>query len=161
MAVEPREIERYRLALQRQIGATSLRATARDVGVSPSGLYNLAFRGAVPYARTLRLLREWYVRRNSFGAELSPETARAAFEALLHGVPPAARAEAELALTDVLKSVHRLHHGRPPRWLGNLIEDLKTRAEPSEGGQVERAPRRRGPRHMARRSSSPHPGGSR
>jgi hypothetical protein len=125
MAVEERELEKYRLALQRQIKLTTLRGTARDVGLSASGLHNLAFNGSRPYTATWHRLRAWYVRHNTAEADTSPETALAAVQVLLAGVPPAARAEAEVTLTEVLKQVHRKQGGRPPRWLKDLAKRLK------------------------------------
>lgn len=56
------DLERYRIALDDAIALTSLRAVAREIGMSPSGLTNF-LNGTHPYGRTLERVRNWYYSR--------------------------------------------------------------------------------------------------
>jgi len=55
----PEDLERFRIALENEIGRTTLRATARKVRMSPSGLTKF-LEGSKPYGRTVARVREWY-----------------------------------------------------------------------------------------------------
>jgi len=68
--VTAEDLERFRIALENEIARTSLRALARTVGMSPSGLQKF-LDGGNPYGRTVARLREWYYS-----------------EAGVHGTPP-------------------------------------------------------------------------
>jgi hypothetical protein len=57
--VTPEDLERFRIALENEIRRTTLRATARKVRMSPSGLTKF-LEGTKPYAPTVARLREWY-----------------------------------------------------------------------------------------------------
>ncbi|HEU4561216.1 MAG TPA: hypothetical protein VFS20_25410 [Longimicrobium sp.] len=56
------DLERYRIALEDAIALTSLRAVARAVGMSPTGLTKF-IDGTNPYGRTLERVRTWYFTR--------------------------------------------------------------------------------------------------
>jgi transcriptional regulator with XRE-family HTH domain len=51
--------ESIRTALWRYLESGSLRAAAREVGMSPTGLSNF-LHGGMPRGPTLKKLREWY-----------------------------------------------------------------------------------------------------
>jgi hypothetical protein len=53
------DLERYRVALEDAIALTSLRAVARAVGMSPTGLTKF-LDGTNPYGPTLERVRTWY-----------------------------------------------------------------------------------------------------
>jgi hypothetical protein len=53
------DLERFRIALDNEIARTSLRAVARRVRMSPSGLTKF-LDGSNPYGHTVARLREWY-----------------------------------------------------------------------------------------------------
>ena len=55
----PDELERFRIALESEIERASLRAMARRVKMSPSGLQKF-LDGARPYGETVARLRRWY-----------------------------------------------------------------------------------------------------
>lgn len=56
---EPDELERFRLALESEIPRTSLRAMARRLKMSPTGLQKF-LDGSRPYGETVARLRHWY-----------------------------------------------------------------------------------------------------
>jgi hypothetical protein len=56
------DLDRYRIALEDAIALTSLRAVARAVGMSPTGLTKF-LDGTNPYDRTLERVRNWYFTR--------------------------------------------------------------------------------------------------
>lgn len=53
------DLERYRIAIVDAIARSSLRAVARAVEMSPSGLTNF-LHGSKPYGPTVERLRTWY-----------------------------------------------------------------------------------------------------
>jgi hypothetical protein len=55
----PVTTDEIRAALWRYLDGESLRQTAREVGMSPTGLSNF-LNGAQPYTPTVRKLRKWY-----------------------------------------------------------------------------------------------------
>jgi hypothetical protein len=56
--------------LQARVYQTSLRATAREVGMSSTGLSDLIERGRTPYGKTVQKLLEWYAAN---GADAAPD----------------------------------------------------------------------------------------
>jgi len=56
------DLKRFRLALADAIDHSTLRAVARSVGMSPSGLTKF-LDGTKPYGPTVERLREWYFRQ--------------------------------------------------------------------------------------------------
>ena len=116
----PVPVEVLRDAAQRAVESTSLRYVAAAVGMVPSGLENF-LSGAPPRARTVRKLREWYVRNAAGIGEASHETAKAAFAVLLDGIPPGADREAVLReILEVIVGAHVANRTEPPRWLKNF-----------------------------------------
>ena len=65
--VEHAACERFRAALRQVIARSTLRAVARDVGMSPSGLQNF-LDGSNPYGKTRERLHLWYFREAGFGS---------------------------------------------------------------------------------------------
>src|SRR4051812_34702529 len=63
-----------RLALRRRVEATSIRATAREVGMSPSGLHVL-LQGSRPHPLTRKKLVDWYLTRAAPDGQDQPEIA--------------------------------------------------------------------------------------
>jgi hypothetical protein len=60
-SLTPAELERFRSALAAAIARSSLRAVARKVGMSPTGLTNFVG-GKRPYGKTVERVRYWYYR---------------------------------------------------------------------------------------------------
>jgi len=56
---EPEELERFRIAVESELERTSLRALARKLYMSPTGLQKF-LDGARPYGETVARLRRWY-----------------------------------------------------------------------------------------------------
>ncbi|HEX6745918.1 MAG TPA: hypothetical protein VF092_01285 [Longimicrobium sp.] len=92
----PEDLERFRIALENEIARTTLRATARKVRMSPSGLTKF-LEGTKPYGRTVARVREWYYS-----------------EAGVHRTPP------ELIAAQLRRYVVTLPN--PDRGLVNLLE---------------------------------------
>jgi hypothetical protein len=65
--VEHAACERFRAAVRQAIARSTLRAVARDVGMSPSGLQNF-LNGSNPYGKTRERLRLWYFREAGFSS---------------------------------------------------------------------------------------------
>ena len=139
------EVAVYREALRRHIELNSLRAAARDLGISPSGLHKLVFGGSRPYTGTLHRLREWYVRQVGDAEGPTPESARAAVDLLLRGVSPERRRRAEEGLMVLLKEAHKYPGRRQPEWIRELGRRLRSAAaaaaaaEPQHTGRPRRA----------------------
>ena len=57
-----------RRKLQARIYETSLRATAREVGMSSTGLSDMIEKGTAPYGKTVQKLLAWYTRHGVGGA---------------------------------------------------------------------------------------------
>lgn len=111
-------VGRLREAVDREVEQTSLRATARRVGMSPSGLRKF-LDGSAPYSATRRKLERWYVREVApgYAGSLTPSTAEGALEVLLHDVPAGQRPEARGRLVTALREVYG---DDGPAWLDEL-----------------------------------------
>jgi hypothetical protein len=82
-----------RAEVRERIERTSLRAVARDIGITASGLLKFAA-GSQPYRKTIRKLEAWYLRQPGRtperGESPSADTVAAAIR-ILALLPPAAR----------------------------------------------------------------------
>ena len=82
-----------RTEVRERIERTSLRAVARDIGITASGLLKFAA-GSQPYRKTIRKLEAWYLRQPGRtpepGESPTPETVAAAVR-ILALLPPATR----------------------------------------------------------------------
>jgi hypothetical protein len=105
-------VEVFRSAAQQRTDAASLRAIARQVGMSPSGLSKF-LDGARPYTKTLARLRAWYLWQHEHPATLSPEEALAALQLLVAGAPASRRPAAAQAAVAALRDVF---DDDPPAW---------------------------------------------
>ena len=85
-----------RTEVRERIERTSLRAVARDIGITPSGLLKFAA-GSEPYRKTIRKLEAWYVRQPGRtpepGESPSAETVAAAIRILALLAPAPRRGE--------------------------------------------------------------------
>jgi hypothetical protein len=62
---EPQEFDPLPLikkALGARIAATSLRATAREVGLSATGLHGLVYQDVIPYVKTRQKIAHWFAK---------------------------------------------------------------------------------------------------
>ena len=113
-------VEAIRQAARLATEATSLRAVARAVGMSPMGLKHF-LDGRRPYSATLRKLNVWFVshaQEQQLG--FPEEAARAALALLVDGIPESGRDEAASAVVEDLWRMHRQFGSRPPAWLTAL-----------------------------------------
>jgi len=115
-------VEAIRAAAKLAIEATSLRAVARAVDMSPMGLKHFVG-GTHPYSATLRKLIAWYAVHQAEAGGFSAESVRAALVLLTDGLPESARGGAVLELLDVVQKQHAEAGSRPPAWLATIRDD--------------------------------------
>jgi hypothetical protein len=113
-----------REAVRELVARTSLRVVADDIGMSSSGLHSF-LNGGRPYARTVRLLATWFVRRHTaIGAaaavddEQHAAAAAAAIALLVAHLPPSARAGAARQLMATVRALTDEARVPSPAWLG-------------------------------------------
>jgi hypothetical protein len=114
-------VDAIRQAARLATEATSLRAVARAVGMSPMGLKHF-LEGRRPYSATLRKLNVWFVQHSVQQTGFTEDAARAALTILLDGIPDAGRGRAAAMVLDDLWRTHREFGSRPPAWLTALRE---------------------------------------
>lgn len=126
-ASSPAPLSTVRDEVRHAIEQASVRAVAREVGLSPSGLQKFAD-GSQPYRGTRRKLVEWYAKREagSDADDTPPAAAAAAFELLLRPLPPHRRADARRDIIEVLRAACASAAVAGPRWL-QLEEDENER----------------------------------
>jgi len=113
-------LERLRETVALRVEATSLRAVARQVGMSPSGLEKF-LSGGTPYSRSRQKLQDWWEREGSRPhSEVSPEGIEVAVGALVRDLPAEFRAEAIQRLIRALRDVYREQETVCPQWLDVL-----------------------------------------
>lgn len=93
------DLDRILAELEAEIDRRSLRAVARAVGMSPSGLVKV-LAGSRPYRQTLNKLRSWQ-QRHLAGESLTEENQ--ALETLLQRVPEHRRARARQQIRRILE----------------------------------------------------------
>jgi len=112
-------VEAIRAAVRIAIEATSLRAVARAVDMSPMGLKHFAA-GTQPYSATLRKLTAWYAVYQSEAGGFSVDSVRSALVLLTDGLPESGRGRATAVLLDDIHKLHAQFGTRPPAWLAAL-----------------------------------------
>ena len=115
-------VEAIRAAAKLAIEATSLRAVARAVDMSPMGLKHFVG-GTHPYSATLRKLIAWYAVHQAEAGGFSAESVRAALVLLTDGLPEARRPAAAVEVLDVIQRLHVEAGSRPPAWIATLRDD--------------------------------------
>jgi hypothetical protein len=95
---------RLREAVQARVEATSRRATAREIGLTPRGL-ELFLSGAKPQAKTLAKLLSWY-EQHVAEADGPPISEADAIRVLLRTLPSKARQKAWAQLTRCLEDIY-------------------------------------------------------
>lgn len=108
-------LTRIRAALEEEVGRTSLRAVARELEMSATGLRKF-LDGTQPHSATCERVLAWYLRHAARCGEMDAELATAALEVL---VGPAARAAPELVpqLLGLLASGYQAAGLVEPGWL--------------------------------------------
>lgn len=131
-------LDRLRHAVAERVRATSLRAVARQVGMSPSGLHSF-LSGGVPYQKSRRKLFEWLHRER--GGRAGDEVS-SALVSLVRDLPAERREPALEALVDTLRSLYDTHADAAPGWLGELTRRTGSARplEDAEAGGEEPSP---------------------
>ena len=109
----------FRDAAERAAERSSLRQVSREIGMTPPGLQAF-LDGTTPQARTLRKLREWYVREAAASRDVSEESIRAAFALVLDGVPEKKRGAGVWNLLAVVEKVYEDAGEKRPEWMDKL-----------------------------------------
>jgi hypothetical protein len=105
--------------------ASSLRAVAREVDITPMGLRAFLMNAGTPQARTVRKLNSWYVRRMSTRPPEGEEEARAALVILAGFYPQAERFRVLNGFLDAMEREFRESGMQPPAWLAKLRAELR------------------------------------
>ena len=116
----PTSIDRLRESVAIRVHATSLRAVARQVGMSPSGLEKF-LSGGMPYTNTRRKLLEWWYREGIQPTQaLSADGVAVALGTLVRDLPPDRRERTLRELVGTLRELYDSHGVPCPPWLGEL-----------------------------------------
>ncbi|HYH81361.1 MAG TPA: hypothetical protein VEX86_16270 [Longimicrobium sp.] len=116
-------VETIRYAAQRAVARSSLRKVAGEMGMAVSWLNGFVLGKETELrAKTLRHLREWYVRSASDLAEQDAGTAAGAIEFLIGGILE--DGERAKAYGRVLQAVARAYsdQGPLPEWVRTLLD---------------------------------------
>ena len=118
----PTTIDRLRENVALRVQATSLRAVARQVGMSPSGLEKF-LSGATPYSRSRQKLHDWWVREGSKPrSDIHTEGISVALGALVRDLPPEEREAGMKRLVRTLRGMYETQGAVCPPWLSELSE---------------------------------------
>ncbi len=109
--------------------AISLRAVAREVGITPMGLRAFLLNAGKPQARTARKLNEWYVRRMATRPPEGEDEARAALAILAGYYPQSQRVRVLSRVLDSMESEFRESGLAPPAWLEKLRAEIRQDGE--------------------------------
>lgn len=126
------EVGHMRHAVAARVKNTSLRKVAREVGMSTSGLMKF-LAGGSPYSRTLRNLRNWFVRFGALPGEVRIQDAAAALEVLMHDLLPASRPDAAGAVLEAIGRGYEQSGKERPDWMPELLARFQPpAADPAE-----------------------------
>jgi hypothetical protein len=117
---EQRLIPLMREAVTERAERTSLRAAAREIGMSPSGLMKF-LDGGTPYTKTIHRLRRWYVQHvGDAREELSEDEAHAALSVLVHDLPPGTRTQTMAAMVECVEQSYARTRRDVPAWVAGI-----------------------------------------
>lgn len=106
--------------------ASSLRAVAREVDITPMGLRAFLMNQGSPQARTVRKLNSWYVRRMARHLPAGEDEARAALAIFAGYFPESERQAAALEYLEVTERRFRAIGMKVPPWVENLQRAVQT-----------------------------------
>ena len=122
-------IDRLRQVVNVRLATMSLRALAREVGMSPSGLQKFAD-GSVPYLPTREKLERWYVREAAASrVHREMETVLAALKVLVGELPTRRRERVAAEVLGVLDSAYDGRVVPRPSWLDEARDALREKRE--------------------------------
>ena len=122
---ESPEYDRYRQAVHDAIARSTLRAVARSVGMSPSGLQKF-LDGANPYGKTRERLRFWYFREAGFSS-YAVEDAAFILRRLLGTLPVPDQGIG--SLLDAVEGAYHRAGMHAPEWVRLVRHELGDRLE--------------------------------
>lgn len=119
----PRElvsVDTLRYAAERAVERTSLRKVAEEMEMAPSWLDGFIDGRTAPRSKTLRKLREWFLRESARLAEVSDENAAAALSLLVEGLMT--DADRRRTAAEIVEVISRSYarHGPLPQWIQGL-----------------------------------------
>ena len=116
----PTSIDNLRESVAIRVHASSLRAVARQVGMSPSGLEKF-LAGGTPYTNTRRKLVEWWYREGTQPPlDLSADGVAVALGTLVRDLPPDRRERTLRELVGTLRELYASHGTPCPSWLNEM-----------------------------------------
>jgi hypothetical protein len=118
-------VDSIRREAERARDAASLRAVAREIGITPMGLRYFLLSQGKQQARTVRKLNEWYVRRMATRPPEGEDEARAALTVLAGYYPQALRFRALTRFLDSMEREFRDSGMEPPPWLERLRTEIQ------------------------------------
>lgn len=119
----PLDVIRREAGLARD--ASSLRAVAREVDITPMGLRAFLMNAGTPQARTVRKLNQWYVRRMATRLPEGEDEARAALTILAGYYPEPQRPAVIRGVLDSLERAFRVGGMEVPGWLHKLRREVE------------------------------------
>lgn len=105
--------------------AASLRAVAREVGITPMGLRSFLLNEGKPQARTVRKLNQWYARRMATRLPEGEDEARAALTILAGYFPERERQAAVLEHLEAMERRFRANAMVVPAWVETLRREVQ------------------------------------
>ncbi|HEX8429848.1 MAG TPA: hypothetical protein VF625_01130 [Longimicrobium sp.] len=118
----PTSVDQLRESVAIRVHSTSLRAVARQVGMSPSGLEKF-IAGGTPYTNTRRKLMEWWFAEGRHPrSDLSADGVAVALGTLVRELPPERRERALHDLVGTLRELYQAQGAPYPPWLGDTDE---------------------------------------
>ena len=123
---QPREgtVEYLRERAREAVHRISLRAVARQIGMSPTGLKKF-LAGTAPYSPTLRRLRKWYLLNAAVPTgQVTYEDASAAIAVLTLDFPGDPRREAAEHVLDCLARGYDATGREHPHWMAEIRDEL-------------------------------------
>jgi hypothetical protein len=118
-------IEAIRREAELARDASSLRAVAREIGITPMGLRYFLLNQGNQQARTVRKLTEWYARRMATRLPEGEDEARAALTILAGYFPERERRAAVLEHLEVAERRFLANGMQVPEWVGNLRREVQ------------------------------------
>lgn len=116
-----RELDRIRDALRQAIAGATLRAVARRVGMSPTGLQEFVAGGSRPYGKTREKVRMWFYREAGFSS-IAPDDAARLLRRLVATLPEPDRGVARLL--DTVESAYHESGMFSPEWVKRVRQVL-------------------------------------
>jgi hypothetical protein len=113
------ELRLIRVALVAAVARSSLRAIAREVGMTATGLQGV-LDGTHPYGKTWEKLRVWYALTDTGRNELPGSLAAGLLRRLMQTIPDRRWPEAQAMLLEAIERIHRELRIKRPGWVSEV-----------------------------------------